>query len=48
MGAGASGIAVGRNVWQSQNPYALSKALREIIHEGKTAEQVKHYLENKK
>ncbi len=47
MISGAAGIAVGRNVWQSKNPIALSKALREIIHEGKTADQVVHYLENK-
>ena len=43
--AGASGLAVGRNIWQSENPLALSKALREIVHNGKTADEVKHYLE---
>jgi class I fructose-bisphosphate aldolase len=47
MGAGASGIAVGRNVWQSENPFALSKALHAIIHDGKTADEVMHYLEGK-
>lgn len=43
--AGASGLAVGRNIWQSENPLALSKALREIVHNGKSADEVKHYLD---
>jgi DhnA family fructose-bisphosphate aldolase class Ia len=30
--AGASGIAVGRNVWQHRNPPAIAKALRAIVH----------------
>ena len=32
--AGASGIAVGRNVWQHAHPPAVAAALREIVHEG--------------
>ncbi|MCZ6672488.1 MAG: hypothetical protein O7C75_06050 [Verrucomicrobia bacterium] len=31
--AGASGIAVGRNVWQHTNPPAVAMALRAIVHE---------------
>ncbi len=45
MISGATGIAVGRNVWQSEKPIALSKAIREIIHDGKSAKDVLHYLE---
>ena len=30
---GASGIAVGRNVWQHPRPPAVAAALREIVHE---------------
>ncbi len=31
MGTGAAGIAVGRNVWQSNNPIELSNKIRKII-----------------
>jgi class I fructose-bisphosphate aldolase len=31
MEAGATGIAVGRNVWQSKNPLKMSEALKRII-----------------
>lgn len=30
---GAAGVDMGRNVWQSQNPVAMIKALRAIVHE---------------
>ena len=33
MDAGASGIAVGRNVWQHENPTSVAKALASIVHE---------------
>ncbi len=44
MTTGSSGIAVGRNIWQSEDPFALSKALREIVHNNKTADEVIHYI----
>lgn len=31
MASGASGIAVGRNVWQSKDPIGLSKKIRKIV-----------------
>ncbi len=31
VAAGGAGIAVGRNVWQSQDPFALSKKIKKII-----------------
>ncbi len=34
IGAGAIGIAVGRNVWQSKNPIELSNKIRKIIFGG--------------
>ncbi len=34
MDAGATGLAVGRNVWQHQDPLKMSAALREIIFNG--------------
>ncbi len=31
---GASGVDMGRNIWQSENPVAMIKAIRAIVHEG--------------
>ncbi|MEM7146166.1 MAG: hypothetical protein AAF591_13595 [Verrucomicrobiota bacterium] len=36
MDAGASGIAVGRNVWQHDNPAGITRALNGIVHGGKS------------
>jgi len=33
--AGAKGVTVGRNLWQSTNPEKLAKAISMIVHEGK-------------
>ncbi len=38
--AGAKGIVFGRNVWQNPSMKELVKALKEIVHEGSTAEEV--------
>ncbi len=35
VAAGAVGLAVGRNVWQSQSPLEVAKKLREIVIENK-------------
>jgi DhnA family fructose-bisphosphate aldolase class Ia len=32
--AGGAGVFFGRNVWQHQNPTAMTRALCEVIHEG--------------
>jgi DhnA family fructose-bisphosphate aldolase class Ia len=37
MAAGASGIAVGRNVWQHGNPAAVARSLTAIVHQGANA-----------
>jgi fructose-bisphosphate aldolase, class I len=34
MKTGVTGLAVGRNMWQHDRPYALTKAVRKLIHEG--------------
>ena len=34
MDAGATGVAVGRNVWQNQDPLDMAEKLRKIIFEG--------------
>jgi fructose-bisphosphate aldolase, class I len=38
IGAGAAGVAIGRNIWQSSNPSAMVRALAAIIHDGATAD----------
>ncbi len=37
--AGASGVAMGRNAFQHENPAKLVSAVCEIVHEGKSAEE---------
>ena len=39
MEAGVRGIAVGRNIWQREDPFDATKTLKEVMFEGKTAEQ---------
>ncbi len=39
MQSGAIGINLGRNVWQSEHPAAVARALQAIIHEGATPGQ---------
>ncbi|MDA4121146.1 MAG: aldolase [Thaumarchaeota archaeon] len=34
MDAGATGVAVGRNVWQNQEPLGMAEKLRKIVFEG--------------
>jgi class I fructose-bisphosphate aldolase len=37
--AGAAGITFGRNIWQSENPAAIIRALKHILHHDGTVEQ---------
>ncbi len=39
MDAGATGLAVGRNVWQNQEPLRMAAKLRKIIFDGASVEQ---------
>jgi putative autoinducer-2 (AI-2) aldolase len=34
--AGAAGVDMGRNIWQSKDPVGMIKAIRAIVHEGAT------------
>jgi 3-hydroxy-5-phosphonooxypentane-2,4-dione thiolase len=36
---GASGVDMGRNIWQSDNPVAMIKAVRAIVHENSTVKE---------
>jgi DhnA family fructose-bisphosphate aldolase class Ia len=38
MDAGASGIAIGRNVWQHESPAAVARSLGAIVHEDASVE----------
>jgi len=40
LDAGATGIAVGRNVWQASNPLAMTQALRRLVLEDRKPEDV--------
>jgi class I fructose-bisphosphate aldolase len=39
MDAGGAGLAVGRNVWQRENPERILDALEAVIYEGASAEE---------
>lgn len=45
---GVSGVAVGRNVWQSDKPFSLSKALRSVVLDKKKPEEVEHLLQGRR
>lgn len=42
--AGAIGMAVGRNIWQSENPYGTARALTAVVYDGKTPLEAAQYL----
>ncbi len=42
--AGAHGIAVGRNVWQDDKPFSLTKSLQSIIFHKHSIEEAKKFL----
>ena len=44
MKNGASGIAIGRNIWQHKEPLKITKALKEIIFNNKTPKQAIKFL----
>lgn len=44
MEAGAQGISIGRNVFQHENPRAITKALAQIIFDGQTAAEALEVL----
>lgn len=37
--AGAKGVAVGRNVWQSDDPAKMLRAVEHVVHDGMTPEE---------
>jgi DhnA family fructose-bisphosphate aldolase class Ia len=45
MQAGASGVAVGRNIWRYREPDKMTAAIAAIIHDGATVDAALGYLE---
>jgi class I fructose-bisphosphate aldolase len=45
MKTGVAGMAVGRNVWQHPFPYAVTKALRRIVHNNATSQEAEKIYE---
>jgi len=39
VAAGAAGVAIGRNVWKSREPERMTRALVELVHNQKSADQ---------
>ncbi|MCD6312212.1 MAG: fructose-bisphosphate aldolase [Thaumarchaeota archaeon] len=37
--AGGAGVAMGRNIWQHENPRAMAKAISKILHENASVEE---------
>ncbi|AGK60946.1 2-amino-3,7-dideoxy-D-threo-hept-6-ulosonate synthase [Archaeoglobus sulfaticallidus PM70-1] len=44
MHAGAKGVAIGRNIFQADNPTKMTKAIAMIIHENSSAESAYEFL----
>jgi len=45
MAAGASGVAIGRNIWQHPHPARMTRAIAAIVHENTSPERALRLLE---
>src|SRR5216684_2740703 len=45
---GAIGVDMGRNIWQSEHPVAMIKAIREIVHNGASVREAQQAFEEAK
>ena len=48
IAAGAHGLDMGRNIWQSEHPVAMLKALRAIVHDKATVDEAEEVLAREK
>ncbi len=46
--AGAKGVDMGRNVWQSERPVAMIRAIRAIVHDNKNSKEALKLFNNPK
>ncbi len=44
ISAGASGVSIGRNVFQHKNPVEMTRAISKVVHEGMSAEEAMEML----
>lgn len=44
--AGARGVDMGRNIWQSNNAVGMIKAIRSIVHDGSSVKEAARLLKN--
>jgi DhnA family fructose-bisphosphate aldolase class Ia len=47
LDVGASGVAIGRNIWQSENPTAMTAAVAAIIHQRASVDEAMQILAGK-
>jgi fructose-bisphosphate aldolase, class I len=47
MDAGTSGVAIGRNIWQAENPAAMTAAVAAIVHRNATVDEAMQILSEK-
>ena len=47
ISAGARGVDMGRNIWQSNNAVGMIKAIRSIVHEGSSPKEAAKLLKQK-
>ena len=40
VSVGAAGVAIGRNVWKHADPEAVTRALVDLVHNGKKASEI--------
>ena len=45
---GAAGVDMGRNIWQNDNPVAMIRAIRSIVHEQVSAKEATEIFENER
>jgi DhnA family fructose-bisphosphate aldolase class Ia len=45
IAAGASGVVLGKTVWQHHKPFSLTRALHSVVFKNKSAEEAIKYLE---
>jgi fructose-bisphosphate aldolase, class I len=46
MDEGVAGVAIGRNIWQFENPAAMTRAVSAILHDGATVEAALRLLKS--
>src|SRR6058998_2191670 len=45
---GAVGVDMGRNIWQSEHPVPMLRAIRQIVHQGSSVREAKEFYEEAK